>query len=416
MVILALVAPASAQTPAASPMPSVTFDQAITQALEKNPTVAIAAAGILRSQGLLQQVRAAGLPSVSATITNTTLDKAVSFDAGVIQPRNQTVMGISASVPILAASTWAATAQAKDRVEVARLSSADARKQVAVATAAAYLAVITQKRLVDIAERSLDTARAQFDYNRKRREGGLGSRLNELRAGQVVSVDETLAETFRLGLRRSQEALGVLMGVDGPVDTSAEPIFDISPSEITDEWMTLRSDLRLLNAEQRAARNVLDGSSRDWWPTLTMNFDPQYLTPKGLFQPSKTWRLSFEVRQSIYVGGGRAGAHVERQANADAANYAIVQKQIEARAEIRNARFAVLGYERVLASARQAAEQANEVLKITITAFDAGASTNIEVIDAQRAARDMETTMAQAEDSLRQAQFDLLVALGRFPK
>jgi len=55
-------------------------------------------------------------------------------------------------------------------------------------------------------------------------------------------------------------------------------------------------------------------------------------------------------------------------------------------------------------------------LKITITAFDAGASTNIEVIEAQRAARDVGTALAQAEDALRQAQFDLLVALGRFPK
>ena len=93
-----------------------------------------------------------------------------------------------------------------------------------------------------------------------------------------------------------------------------------------------------------------------------------------------------------------------------------MQKQIQARAEIRNARVAIEGYGRVLASARQAAEQANEVLKITITAFDAGASTNIEVIDAQRGARDIEAAVAQAEDALRQAQFDLLVALGRFPR
>ncbi len=416
LLVLALVAPAGAQTAPAPAMPSVTFDQAVNRALEKNPTVAIAAAGILRSQGLLQQVRAGSLPRLGASITNTTLDEALSFDQSVVQPRNQWVFGLQASVPVLAAAQWAATAQAKDSVEVAKLSSADTKRQVAVATAAAYLAVITQKRLVDIAERSLETARAQFDYNRKRREGGLGSRLNELRAGQVVSVDETLAENFRLGLRRAQEALGVLMGEDGPVDTASEPVFDIQPSEVSDEWMTTRSDLRLLSGEQRAAQNVLKGSSKDWWPTVTMFFDPQYLTPSGLFQRSKTWSLSFRLQQSIFVGGERKGLHVERQASADAADYALARKQIEARAEIRNARVAVLGYERVVASARQAAEQANEVLKITITAFNAGASTNIEVIDAQRGARDIEAAVAQAEDALRQAQFDLLVALGRFPK
>ena len=416
LLILALVAPASAQTAPAPAMESVTFDQAINRALEKNPTVAIAAAGILRSQGLLQQIRSAGLPRVTASITNTTLDKALSFDTSVVQPRNQSAFGLQASVPLLAAAQWAASAQARDRVEVARLSSSETRRQVAVATAAAYLAVITQKRLVEISERSLDTARAQFDYNRKRREGGLGSRLNELRAGQVVSVDETLAENFRLSLRRAQEALGVLIGEDGPADTASEPVFDISPSDSADDWMTTRSDLRLLTGEQRAAQNVLKGNSKDWWPTVTMFFDPQYLTPSGLFQRSKTWSLSFQLHQTIFAGGERKGAHIERQANVDAADYALARKQIEARAEIRNARFAVEGFGRVVASARQAAEQANEVLKITITAFDAGASTNIEVIDAQRGARDIEAAVAQGEDALRQAQFDLLVALGRFPK
>ena len=180
--------------------------------------------------------------------------------------------------------------------------------------------------------------------------------------------------------------------------------------------MSARADLRLLTAEQRAAQNVLKGSSKDWWPTVTMNFDPQYLTPSGLFQRSKTWRLSFELKQTFYNGGERAGVQVERQANAQTADFALAQRQIQARAEVRNARAAVEAYERVLSSARLAAEQANEVLKITITAFDAGASTNIEVIEAQRAARDVGTALAQAEDALRQAQFDLLVALGRFPK
>ena len=413
--ILSLVAPAGAQILPEAPMRKVGFQQAIDQALEKNPTVGLAATNILRSQGLLQQVRSGSLPRATASVVNTTLDQAIAFGDNVVQPRNQTVFGLSISAPILAAAQWAANAQAKDRVEIARLASSDARRQVAVATAFAYLSVITQKRLVAIAERSLDTAGAQFDYNRKRREGGIGSRLNELRAGQVVSTNESLLESFKLGLRRSQEALGVLLGGEGPIDTDGEPTFDVAPAGLLDD-LSDRTDLRLLTAEQRAAQNVLKGNSKDWWPTVSLSFDPQYLTPKGLFQPSKTWRLSFQLSQTIYNGGERKGVHLEREAIAQAADFSLAQQQIQARAEVRNARAAVEAYARVLSSARQAAEQANEVLKITITAFDAGASTNIEVIEAQGAARNVELAAAQAEDSFTQARFDLLVALGRFPK
>jgi outer membrane protein TolC len=191
---------------------------------------------------------------------------------------------------------------------------------------------------------------------------------------------------------------------------------DVSPADIGDGWMTARSDMLLLTAEQKAAQNVLKGSPKDWWPTVTLRFAPQYLTPKGLFQPSKSWRLSLELTQTIYNGGERGGVQLERRASAQAADFALAQQQIQARAEIRNARSAVEAYERALLSARLAAEQASEALKITITAFDAGASTNLEVVEAQRSARDAETSLAQAEDALRQAQFDLLVALGRFPK
>ena len=56
------------------------------------------------------------------------------------------------------------------------------------------------------------------------------------------------------------------------------------------------------------------------------------------------------------------------------------------------------------------------MLKITTAAFELGATTNIEVIDAQRIARDNEAAAALAEDAVRRAQLDLLVALGRFPR
>ena len=56
------------------------------------------------------------------------------------------------------------------------------------------------------------------------------------------------------------------------------------------------------------------------------------------------------------------------------------------------------------------------MLRITTTAFELGATTNIEVIDAQRSARDTATIAALADDAIRRAKLDLLVALGLFPR
>jgi outer membrane protein TolC len=88
---------------------------------------------------------------------------------------------------------------------------------------------------------------------------------------------------------------------------------------------------------------------------------------------------------------------------------------IAAASEIRSAREAVATGERVLKSAQAAATQAQEVVDIVNISFRAGAATNIEVIDAERRARDADTAVAVAEDTLRRARLELLTAIGRFP-
>jgi hypothetical protein len=101
------------------------FDAVIKQAIDKNPTIARAVTNINRAETLLQQARAFTLPTLSTSITNATLDSARSFGSGTIQPRNQTVIGASAAVPVLAASRWANLQQARDQIVVAEASTAE---------------------------------------------------------------------------------------------------------------------------------------------------------------------------------------------------------------------------------------------------------------------------------------------------
>jgi len=75
----------------------------------------------------------------------------------------------------------------------------------------------------------------------------------------------------------------------------------------------------------------------------------------------------------------------------------------------------VASIQRSLASIRAAADQAQQVVNIVNISFRAGAATNIEVIDAERRARDADTAVAIAEDAVRRARLELLTALGRFP-
>lgn len=413
--IAIVAAGAASAQPLATPE-KVTFDEAIRRALERNPGVAEAAQAILRAETLLQHAQTVYRPTIGASVTTTVLDAARGFDEFVTQPRTQSLVGGSVSYPVLAASRWAERAQAQDQIRVARLGVGETRRQVGFATGQAYLAVIAQQRLVDVNLRARENAQSHVDYARARLEGGVGSRLNEQRASQELATGDVLLEAARLALRRAQEALGVLLAADAPIDASGEPAFEVVTTvPPTEEWLTQRSDVQLFSAQIDAAERVYRDSWRDWVPSATAAFEPQLVTPSGLFQPSRTWRGFVAFSVPIFDGGVRRANKREREVAVTTARIQLTDVELRARADLRTAQAVIDSSERGLAQARLAAQHAEEVLRITDVAFRAGATTNIELIDAQRGARDADTAAAQAEDRVRQGRLDLLVALGRFP-
>jgi outer membrane protein len=410
--------PAAPVPPVPLPQPVMTleFDAAIQAAIDKNPTVLQAATNINRAEALLVQSRAAERPTATATVSDATISSPVQFQGATIVPRSQVTITGDISMAIFNAARWAAVAQAMDQVDVAKISTSDVRRQVAVATAEAYLAVFAARRQLEVDGRALANARAHLDYAQKRLEGGVGSRVNAQRAAQEVSTDQALLENTRLALVRAEEALGVLVAVDGPVAVGAEPAFEAPASTDVAQGLSARTDVQLQREDIKAAERVLADSKKDWWPTGTVSFDPTYITPSGVFQQAKTWRLTVSFTQQILDGGQRRGLKLQRAAAVDASKQAEASVENQVKSDIRLAQESVASLERAMASARQAVDQANDVLQITTTAFQVGATTNLDVIDAERTARDAETAATNAEDAVRRARLDLLVALGRFPR
>jgi outer membrane protein TolC len=406
--------PAPLPRPALSPVPKMEFDAVIQQAIVKNPTIARAATTIQRAETLLQQSKAVNLPLVTSTISNSTLDSQRGFSGGVTQPQNQFAITASASMSILNASRWAQVNQSRDQVVVTEASAAETRQQIVVSAAQTYLTVIAARRQVEVGERALESAQAHLDYATKRFEGGAGSRLNQVRASQVVSQETARLETLRLVLRTAQEALGVIIVADGPIDAGADPVFDMNGAFEDSAWRTSRPDLITRASIQRAAERVVKDSWRDWVPVATASFDPSYITPTGIFSPPGTYRFTLGATQVLYEGGQRKILQRQREITLDQAKIGLTEVETRAQSEVRLAQEALRLLERALASARQSAEETAEVLRITTTAFEVGATTNLEVIDAQRSDLDARTAAELAEGAVRRARLDLLVALGRF--
>ena len=409
-------APRDGDAPAAAEaLERVTFDEAVGRAVAHNPSIGEASQAILRAQGLLQQARAAYLPTLYGAAGTTVLDAARGFDDSITQPRTQSAFSATLAVPVIAASSWAAKNQASDRVRIARISAEETRRQVALTAAQTYLAVIAAQRQREIALRNLDTARALDEYAKARLDAGKGSRLNHVRSTQERAVAEGRLELTELLVRRAQEALGVAVYAPGPLDAEGDPSLQAPAPPPDDAWLQQRPDIRLFTAQEQAADRVVRDYWTTWVPTVSAGFTPRYVTPAGLFEPARTWRAFFQLQVPIYDGSLVADKKL-RVAERETARIRLGAVKLQARSELRLAQESVRRSEQIVAASRLAAESAEEALRISDIAFRAGATSNIEVVQAQQAARQAEVELAVAEDRLRQSRLDLLLALGQFPQ
>jgi outer membrane protein TolC len=419
--------PVSAPVPAAE---KVTLAAAVQRALDRNPSVAIASQEVERADALITQARAGWLPILTGNglytrldhdrvLTTTTMnpDGTKEMHTNRLVAENQVSGNLQLTVPLVAAPAWTATGRAKSAKRTAQASAVDVRRQVAQSTARAYITVVAQHRLVAASETARDTAKAHYDYSHTRLQGGIGRAIDEVRAQQDLATVETQLQANLARLVVAREALGVLLGTDGPVDAVDEVDLPAPPS-VSDAVAGARehrTDVKLLDMRVASAKKAAGDTWAYYMPYLAAVGTPFLQYPASLTQPEKGWQAQLVLTLPIYDGGLRTGISRERDAVLAEARSNLEAGLREAQAEIRANFEAMIRADLALSSARDAARLARKAMDLANLAYKAGATTNLEVIDAARSARDADTAAAQAEDLSRQARLDLLVASGRFP-
>jgi outer membrane protein TolC len=334
----------------------------------------------------------------------------------IIAAENQVAANLQLTVPIVAAPAWTATNRAKSQLRIAEASAADVRRLVAQTTARAYITVVAQHRLVAASETARETAKAHFDYAHTRLAGGIGRAIDEVRAQQDLATVETQLQANLARLAIAQEALGVLLAVDHPVD-AFEDVDLAAPPSMPEALQAVRTrtDVKVLDMRIGAAQRARKDIWAYYAPYLAAVGTPFLQYPATLQQPTYGWQAQLVLALPIYDGGLRTGIKRERDAVLAEARSNFEAGLREAQSEVRANFEAMVRADLALTSARDAARLARRAHELATLAYRAGATTNLEVIDAARSERDADTAAAQAEDLARQARLDLLVASGRFP-
>lgn len=394
----------------------VTFEDAVKRAMDFSTSALVAAQEIVRAEGLMGQARAASLPLVVLGGSWTILDNDRILNGRLVQPGQSMQGTATASVPLLAASRWTSWAHASQGIDVATLSQADVRRAAAITAARAYLTVVAAHRAIDVSRSAVKVGSAHQEYSLARRKGGVGNELDVKRAEQERWAAEVQLQAANALLARGREALGILCGGSGPLDSMGVPEVKFYPDLAeADQAVEAREDVKAAAGRADLAGAVWRDSWVDWLPVINGGIQGYVQSNAIEPTPPSGWVVQFLLTFPIFEGGLRPAQSRERGALAREAEEVLQGVVRQARSEVRLSfeamRYAYAGYD----AARRGAESALAALELANQAYRAGSTSNLELIDAERRARDAATTAVIAEDAVRQANLDLLAAAGRFP-
>jgi outer membrane protein len=308
--------------------------------------------------------------------------------------------------------------QAAAELELADASELGNRFLAALETERDYYAVLTARELLDVARQRQERAREQFALARARVQGGATVQSDSLQILLEMqrAEAEVLAREAALTVARLQ--LGRRVGSGGPVDAAplvSDPAPDL-PLELDDAVRLAVSQgpaWRQARASERSSEEALRGARGSYLPTIALT--GAITTNDNKFFPTASTRRSVGVNLSwpLWNGGQRELAIARAATSRDVARAVREDLERAARRDVTQSFTAHQVALRTLAINTTAVEVAIEVLRVQQARYQAGASTVLELLDAQSQLVQAQADLAQARYTARLARASLEAILGR---
>ena len=385
---------------------------------------------VLRAEAQSRTALAAVLGTLNANASGTVnfLTNTTSQVAGVdanLQPIFRTVttpipsyatVSLSAALPIIAPRAWdnIRTAHINEDVSLAQLD--DTKRLLTQNVAAALVSVVTTERVAELNRSGLRAALERLDLTRRRRELGVGTGLDLVRAQQDVEAARATLITGDESVRQSREALGLALGVGEPMGVA--PQLDLDG--VVDDFLAHckvapsaedRTDVVAARARVALAHQVVTDAKMMFLPTLGAQ-STLFTTTQDLgATPQVQWNVQGILSWSVWDGGVRYGALRDGHAQEAQAAERLEATRRTAIVQISQADRSVQVAEASRVVAARSRDLALEQDKLTRAGFTVGLGSSLELVTAAAGLRQAEINLALREFELLRAR--LLAVLTR---
>ncbi len=406
--------PAPAAPAQAAPAATLTLEDALRLAAERNLDLKAAEARLRQAEQGYSKALSGYLPQVTAGGTYTRNGSAVElpFPAGQdpvskditfmtveIVPRTQLQGTVDASQVLFTPARRFGIKAASRGGDAARAATEAARRSILFGTAQAFYAVAALRRTLEVSERLLEIAQRQEKDARVRFQAGAIAKVGLLRA----EIDRARAEQDVLRSRNSYQSarLGLATLLDRPADFEVadppEPTFPANPAALEAAALRDRPEILATRKNLEAAVAARRAQQSRYLPSLAAFGHYQNANVPGL-TGAELWTVGLSLQWKLLDGGLREAEIREATARVAEAEVAVASTEARVRLEVAQA---VLDLESARANALKAKEQrdlAAENQRLVDVSFRAGSATAVEQADATAALRNAE--IAQLTEAL----------------
>lgn len=438
--------------------PRFTLDQAIQTALQRNPQILIAIQEIERTKGVILQVASQALPQINASSTYTWTSSSLNDRGGSFSSTGGGTPAPAATPVAVAAPAAAPTATPTITLtnysynirvvgtqmvfnystlrairgsffqrDSAYFSFRNILEQVIATVKTQFYQVVLNKALIGVQEEQVRLLRSQLKDQQNRFEAGTVPRFNVLQAEVALSNQIPQLIAARNNFRISQLQLAKTLGLDfDPRRGEGAPLEAVGELGYTPRQISLVQAIEIGKQRRpflkQARANVYNQIEQvhvalgDFFPNFNTSgayevFSSPFTTDFGA--ASKGWIWGLTGNWDLWDSGLTYGRVKQQRALLSEAKITYDDDVRQVELEIQQAYSNLIQNAELIQSQEKNVDEANEALRLAKARLDAGAGTQLDVLNAQVQLATAESTRLQAlfgyESSL--AEFDRATGL-----
>ena len=398
------------------------LDGLVGTGLTQNVSILQSIEATIAAQGDVTVAGAGGLPSLSVDASHS-----VSGEAGNLRTKTGVT---NTSGGDLTASWLLDLFGQYRRAREGALDTLDAAYATVDVTRLAYLQdLVTSyvnaryyQALISIADENLKSRRETLELTKFQLEAGAASRLDVVQAEGLVNSSLSEKPPYEIAFRQQVHHIAMLLTI--PAATviaemqsggAGQPVFHGSVATgVPADLVRNRPDIRKAERDLAAATAQIGVAEAQLYPSISLSgsISPSYIHSSGAHGGLTSWSFGPTLNLPIFDGGAlRANVKIA-ESNARGAYLTWKSTVLSAVEDVENALSAVTRDAQTVSALRAQVKSYQEALQLSTASYKDGASSLLDVLDAQRSVTTAQETLAAAVQTSATDYVSLNVAIG----